>query len=145
MDTMIGRLAGWMLLGVSSHLIFFVHGELNNYAVRIASVFAGFLGLLMAVEIFRGDLVYGVAIATAYFGAFQSGLLSSIVVYRVCFHRLKAFPGPQIMSVTQFWAVYKATVVGRNQALLADLHHKYGDFVRVGRQTKPTITCRVQR
>ncbi|KAH0555724.1 hypothetical protein GP486_006331, partial [Trichoglossum hirsutum] len=127
-----------MLLGVFSHIIFFARGELNNYTVQITSAFMGFLGLLMAIGIIRAGLAHGVAIATAYFGAFQLGLLFSIAVYRVCFHRLKAFPGPQIMSMTQLWAVYKAAVVGRNHAMTADLHRKYGDFVRVALRSYQT-------
>src|SRR5947208_11286260 len=132
---MIATLAEWMLLGVFSHLTVFIHGELNNYAGQIASTFTGSFGLLVAIEQFRAGLIHGIAIATAYFGAYQLGLISSIVVYRVYFHRLRDFPGPRIMSMTQLWAVYKAAVMGRTHAMLVNLHREYGDFVRVGRQT----------
>jgi cytochrome P450 family 628 len=130
---MVTPLAELMLLGILSHLTVFIHGELNNFAGQIASTFAGFFGLLAAIGYFQAGPVYGIAIAAANFAAFQLGLLLSIVIYRAYFHRLKDFPGLPIMGVTQLWAVCNAIVVGRNHAVIADLHHKHGDFVRVGR------------
>ncbi|KAH0536694.1 hypothetical protein FGG08_006460 [Glutinoglossum americanum] len=126
-----GTLAEWMLLGAFSHFAVFVHGELNNYASQIASGFAGLFVLLAAIEYYQSGPIRGILRATAYFGAYQLGLLGSIVVYRVYFHRLRNFPGPLAMSTTQFWSVYRAAMVGRNYAELLILHREHGDFVRV--------------
>jgi hypothetical protein len=59
------------------------------------------------------------------------GILGSMMIYRVFFHRLRSFPGP-------FWACISSFYVSRLSADLRlfgevdALHNKYGDFIRLG-------------
>lgn len=55
---------------------------------------------------------------------------SSIFVYRIFFHRLRAFPGPFWARVTKLWTC-KIHLRGEYHRETAKLHEKYGDIVRV--------------
>ena len=70
--------------------------------------------------------------AITVFIAFQLGLLSSILTHRIFLHTLRMFHGPPQMKVTQFWSVYMAVTHGRNHAEFSDVHHEYGDYIRIG-------------
>ncbi|KAF7588967.1 hypothetical protein BBP40_004969 [Aspergillus hancockii] len=64
--------------------------------------------------------------------SFNTGLLSSISIYRLFFHRLHHFPGPFGAKLTRF---YDATLAAKNvqyNVELRKLHEQYGDFVRTG-------------
>ena len=74
-----------------------------------------------------GSLGETLLLITAYAGA----LFTSIVIYRVFFHRLRNFPGPWMARCTKFWHVYKC-VNCKNHLLLDDLYRQYGQFVRTG-------------
>jgi hypothetical protein len=75
---------------------------------------------------------FGFVKASLFAGGFNVGLLSSIALYRLAFHRCKSFPGPVAAKLTRFYA---ASLSARNVQYykeLADMHAKYGDFVRTG-------------
>ncbi|KAL9059749.1 MAG: hypothetical protein Q9162_001050 [Coniocarpon cinnabarinum] len=59
------------------------------------------------------------------------GLYTSLIIYRVFFHRLRHFPGPRLAGITKLWHVYN-TLDARNHELLHGIHKQYGDFVRIG-------------
>ncbi|KAL9122404.1 MAG: hypothetical protein Q9187_001041 [Circinaria calcarea] len=65
------------------------------------------------------------------FAAYALSLLTSIVIYRKGFHRLRKFPGPFMAGVTKLWHTAN-TLDSQNHILLDGLHEKYGDFVRTG-------------
>ncbi len=77
-------------------------------------------------DLFEGTS-YAVLIATCY----AVSLLSSIVIYRTLFHRLRRFPTPFLAGVSKFWHVARV-VDSQNHLLLDRLHEKYGDFIRTG-------------
>ncbi|KAE8349061.1 cytochrome P450 [Aspergillus coremiiformis] len=59
------------------------------------------------------------------------GLYCSLILYRLLFHPLHRFPGPFLSRVSAFWI----SVQLHHEPLfrkLADLHDRYGEFVRVG-------------
>lgn len=74
----------------------------------------------------------GSAINAVYFmSIFALSLLTSIIVYRVFFHKLKSFPGPRLAAISKLW--HSANCVGaKNHLLLERMRKQYGDFVRTG-------------
>ncbi|KAJ5291528.1 cytochrome P450 [Penicillium angulare] len=58
-------------------------------------------------------------------------MLSSIIIYRLFFHRLRHFPGPRLGAASKLWSVYKCRD-SRNHLFLDELNKKYGTFVRTG-------------
>jgi hypothetical protein len=58
-------------------------------------------------------------------------LFFSIALYRLCFHRLRRFPGPFWARLSMFWRIKQ--IASQNHYILVDnLHKKYGDVVRIG-------------
>jgi hypothetical protein len=124
------------IAGITSHLFLFISGEWGIYAANIAAVYAGLHILLLPAFIWglglsRPDatsLLLG--LSTSYFW----GLFGSIAVYRLFFHRLKAFPGPVGHKITGFWSM-KNTVFSvlrfRWHRRVQKFHSRYGDFIRI--------------
>lgn len=65
--------------------------------------------------------------------AFNGGLLGSITVYRLLFHRLQPFPGPPWSKLTRFYDAYLAGKDVQYNVEIQKLHDKYGDFIRTGK------------
>ena len=63
---------------------------------------------------------------------YLSSLFTSIVVYRLFFHRLRAFPGPVLAQSSKLWHAWQGRH-SKNHLLLDQLYHHYGDFVRTGK------------
>lgn len=63
-----------------------------------------------------------------YFGT----LLTSIVIYRAFFHRLRHYPGPFMARITNFYNVAITTPKVRYFIEVEKIHQKYGDYVRLG-------------
>ena len=121
------------ILGVVSHQRLFIRGEWHMQAPTLAKFYAALSILVFLFESrWKGSDILGslwatLLIITAYAGA----LFTSIVIYRVFFHRLRKFPGPWMAKCTKFWHVYKC-VDGKNHLLLDNLYRQYGQFVRTG-------------
>ncbi|KAL2814652.1 benzoate 4-monooxygenase cytochrome P450 [Aspergillus granulosus] len=58
-------------------------------------------------------------------------LFSSIVTYRLFFHRLRHFPGPLWARTSKIGHVWKVRT-SKNHFFLEKVYRKYGDFVRTG-------------
>ena len=65
--------------------------------------------------------------------AFNGGLLGSIIVYRLLFHRLRRFPGAPWSKLTRFYDAYLAGKDVQYNVEIQKLHDKYGDFIRTGK------------
>ncbi|KAF4511026.1 hypothetical protein G6O67_002864 [Ophiocordyceps sinensis] len=67
------------------------------------------------------------------FWGYSTGIVLSILVYRVFFHRLTkaGFPGPWWAPISKIWHVWLARK-SQNHLVLDALHDKYGDIVRTG-------------
>jgi len=134
------------LLGVSSHLCYFIHGEHHAAAPRIAQFYTvAFVGLYV---IFRAlapaatnaatsstdsskTTTTPLAAAVCVAGAYGVSLWASMLVYRLFFHRVKGIPGPLLARITKLYHVYYA--LDTKQYLWLDgLNRRYGDFVRTG-------------
>ncbi|CAJ0552460.1 Ff.00g064390.m01.CDS01 [Fusarium sp. VM40] len=60
------------------------------------------------------------------------GIFSSILIYRILFHPLNCFPGPLIARISNFYPTYLRMKNLRLFEEVEDLHHRHGDFVRLG-------------
>ncbi|EED15645.1 cytochrome P450, putative [Talaromyces stipitatus ATCC 10500] len=116
--------------GVALHHLLFRQGEWDSSAPTLLSsyvvIFAGLNVLKLGAPEFQNLNTYYVL------ACHLLGLFSSIIVYRMLFHRLRKFPGPVLAGITSWYAnclsakkLHKFEEIGR-------LHRQYGDYVRVG-------------
>ncbi|KAL1961494.1 hypothetical protein VTN77DRAFT_1673 [Rasamsonia byssochlamydoides] len=73
--------------------------------------------------------------------SFNTGLILSIGVYRLFFHRLRRFPGPFWAKLTRFADAAKAAKNVQYNVEVAKMHKQYGDFIRTG----PRELCIVRK
>ncbi|KAF2199990.1 cytochrome P450 monooxygenase-like protein [Delitschia confertaspora ATCC 74209] len=66
-----------------------------------------------------------------WFGSYLTSLFASMIIYRLCFHPLKNFPGPKLAAVTKFWHVYRSRN-STNYLVMEEIHKQYGNLVRTG-------------
>lgn len=86
--------------------------------------------LVLSVLFLRLASVLGAILLS--FAIYLSTLLTSIVLYRISpFHPLAKYPGPIIARTTALWMAYIASKRKR-QYYVQQLHHQYGDIVRLG-------------
>lgn len=127
--------------GILSHLAYFIHGEHHMEAPMLtllaavipASIFTT-LQVIYHASVSQAALTTSV-ISTAYVGA----LWTSIIIYRVFFHRLGSFPGPPMAKVSKLWHFSKLVGTNRtdNFRLINKMHNEYGPFVRTGTLSPP--------
>lgn len=113
-------------IGVLVHLAVFIRGEWHLCGPRLLLLHA-VVGLA-SVQSFRPSTELAFYASLAYF----VGLFGSIVTYRLLFHRLRHFPGPRLAAVSKLWHAWQCRDY-KNHMLMAKLHERYADFVRVGK------------
>lgn len=121
------------VLGLVLHLSILKPLEVEQFMYTlIASCFTLILGLLI-FHIFSGfpilDAFLRVALISSCLGF---GVLFSMVVYRLFFHRLRNFPGPIGAKISKFYSVFLAAKTVQYHKDVARMHEKYGDFIRTG-------------
>lgn len=60
------------------------------------------------------------------------GITLSMVVYRLCFHRLRSFHGPFWGRISNLYLTFLTAKELHLYSEVESLHQKYGDIVRVG-------------
>lgn len=125
-------------LGLLSHLAFFIRGEHHRRAPFLFRLYLSVGGAIFLSAIFiQGHNVKTAAVTSLLLiSSYATPLFTSMVVYRVCFHRLRSFPGPPLAKVSKFWHVFKV-LDSRQYLLLDSLREQYGDYVRTGTCTTP--------
>ncbi|OTA99056.1 hypothetical protein M426DRAFT_325461 [Hypoxylon sp. CI-4A] len=73
--------------------------------------------------------------------SFNAGLFSTMIIYRLYFHRLKHFPGPGRLRISRFFSALLAAKDLKYHEEVAKLHETYGDFIRTG----PRELCIVRK
>lgn len=122
-------------LGVLLHLgIFRTSFPVENYLYTFLALYVTVILATVSVSLIITDLSQGQVLmrVACMISAFNSGLLVSISVYRLFFHRLRHFPGPFWSRLSRF---YDAFLAGRNvqyHVEIEKLHDQYGDFIRTG-------------
>lgn len=66
--------------------------------------------------------------------AFNSAIFTSILVYRVFFHRLRRFPGPLAAKITRLYSAYRTSQSLQYYKQVGKWNEQYGDFIRTGEQ-----------
>jgi hypothetical protein len=120
-------------MGFGSHWTYFIRGERHRQAFSLAILLFTLISL-QGVGLNSDDEVLRrltLASIVASF-SFLLCLFTSIIIYRICFHRLRSFPGPALAKVSKFWHLAHLTD-SKNYLLLDDLRKRYGEFVRTGR------------
>ncbi|KAK6857926.1 hypothetical protein PG995_005625 [Apiospora arundinis] len=123
--------------GVGTHHLIRPY-EIDSYPISICSAYlasltAVFVGYYSQVftdsSLDAGDAVLN---TFALACAFNTGLFTSILVYRAFCHRLHNFPGPFPAKLSRFYAA-RASANGLQMHIATQkMHEKYGDFVRTG-------------
>lgn len=122
------------LLGLGSHLGYFIHGEhhtSNGRLLSLALFGPPFLSLFLTV-LRNMSLRQGVTSAAVIAGSFAGSLFTSILVYRLLFHPLRNYPGPVAARASKFWQMQKTITSYNTYRLLDSLHAIYGPYVRTG-------------
>ncbi|KAK1751472.1 cytochrome P450 [Echria macrotheca] len=131
--TLLQGSAVFAVVGIASHLVYFIRGDHNRFAYRWISRLLASTALLFVVILhFTHYNFIASLIATACFStSYLTGLYTSISIYRLFFHRLRAFPGPFSARLSNF---YHAYIIRRsdNHLVIQKLHQKYGPIVRTG-------------
>ena len=132
--------------GAVLHLLLFRFGEWDLAGPGLIFYFTSLNALVTGVLLFLGEagsLQQAFLLATALVSSIVAGIFTSMVVYRVFFHRLRRFPGPFMAQFTNFYATYLSVRRAHLYEEIQALHAKYGDIVRVGMCTPlPVLTRR---
>lgn len=126
---------GAALLGVAFHVSVPIrHAEFEAIMMPfIGTAWTVFVILVFSLATFGELGILGALSKTVFIAVcFNTGLLLSIGVYRLFFHRLRRFPGPFAAKLTKFHAAYHAGKTAQLHRERVALHKKYGDVVRVG-------------
>ena len=121
------------VLGVFSHLCYFIHGEHHQQAFEYFVALVTFPFLAIALQIgLNVDWIQGLRQTAVLYSSFLTGLYFSLFIYRAFFHRLHSFPGPFGAKISKLWHVWKVAPTIDNYKHLSRLHAEYGSFVRTG-------------
>jgi tryprostatin B 6-hydroxylase len=121
------------ILGVSSHLGYFIHGEHHMLAVRLFILLIT-SPLVTFALIYRLDENASMTIAAQKaaiaLSSYVGSLTTSILIYRIAFHPLRKFPGPFTARLAKLSHVLRLLTKSDNYAQADRLHKNYGDIVR---------------
>lgn len=120
------------IVGLLAHNLVFIRGEWHLLAPRVVSVHFVLALLLIGAEIqLNGNVNSSIVSGLASVACYSISLFMSVVTYRICFHRLRHFPGPRLAAASKLWHVWQCRD-SRNHLVLERLHQEYGSFVRTG-------------
>ena len=122
--------------GLLVHHSLFIRGEWHLQAPKLVIahlIIAGVI-LLLLQRHEPSSILHQGRLCACIFGSYFISLFSSILTYRLFFHRLRHFPGPKLAAATKLWHVLKSRA-GTNFLVLEEMQHKYGQFVRTGKQS----------
>lgn len=128
------------LSGVLLHVTVFRLGEWDMYFLTIVSGTL-LLDLSATVAVRYGTAVGHESLWVAFqfvssvLGCCVVGIFSSILVYRLAFHRLNKFPGPFLARISNIYPTALSLKEPKFQLHkeVQALHRQYGDIVRLGK------------
>ncbi|KAL4902350.1 hypothetical protein BDW74DRAFT_169559 [Aspergillus multicolor] len=109
------------LIGLAAHHALFIYGEWHTQAPTILVSHLAIFAYLVITSETGWQLILSYLLT----------LFTSILTYRIFFHRLRHFPGPFLASTSKIWHVWQARH-STNHFFLRDIQREYGDFVRTG-------------
>lgn len=123
----------WLgVFSVASHQLLFRHIELWPFqlAVLFSVVFGADVSLRHSINA-TPVLPDAAKLAYVDLSVWIAGVLVSMGIYRLFFHRLRHFPGPKSWALSKF-AFMPTDVKGMRPRNIDAAHKKYGDIVRTG-------------
>lgn len=128
------------LAGVTIHLGIFIRGEWHLMVPQIIIFHITLFCLLWTVATYNypASDCKPFYTATIIFFCYLSSLLSSIVIYRAFFHKLRRFPGPMVAAVSKLWHVWQSRN-SKNHLVMWSMFEQYGTVVRTGMYPGPRI------
>jgi cytochrome P450 family 628 len=128
----------FFIVGAGLHVTLFRNGEWDLAVPKVLGIFIALQCLLVvALKGLVGGYAYttlsSFAIVTRLGSSLVFGILTSLTIYRLLFHRLNKFPGPIWARLSNF---YVTMLSARNLHLYEEverLHGQYGDYVRLGK------------
>jgi hypothetical protein len=124
--------------GAGAAVLFGILFHLSIRRIEFEFVMYHFMAV-SALTFFGMIYAFGLVKASLFAGSFNTGVLSSIAVYRLVFHRCRKFPGPLGAKLTRFYAAKLSAKDLMYYKELAKMHGQYGDFVRTGEQLATII------
>lgn len=124
--------------GVILHIFAYRKGEWDLLVPHLTFAYAALFSCLSAWILHsQGNSVVDNLAATFFsvilIGLFHvTGILTSMVLYRVFFHRLRKFPGPFLGRISNLYPTYLRAKKLHLYEEVEILHQQYGDFVRLG-------------
>ncbi|KAL4958584.1 cytochrome P450 [Aspergillus filifer] len=130
-------------LGVISHLSLFRTLPVEEYLYSLLGLYAATVLAIVLAYLYTTEFsfIHMIFCVGCIASAFNAGLISSIAVYRLFFHRLRHFDGPWLSKLSRFYDVYLAGKNVQYHVEVAKMHEKYGDFIRTG----PREVCIVRK
>ncbi|OHE92733.1 cytochrome P450 [Colletotrichum orchidophilum] len=127
----------FFVLGIQLHVFVFRKGEWDTATTRLFRNFTLGIGLLTAALVRLAPETFptnAAALKTAgsLTVALIVGIYSSLLVYRVAFHRLNSFKGPFLARLSNLWITSRAVRELHMYTEVQQLHKQYGDIVRIG-------------
>ncbi|PVH98329.1 putative cytochrome P450 [Periconia macrospinosa] len=121
-------------LGPLIHAAFLKNFELDIYIPHMFGVgMFSLIGLTYFYITHAGlTVLASIARVASEASCFSLGIFTSMIIYRLFFHRLRRFPGPLPARVTRFYALHLSGKNVQYQVELEKLRDQYGDFVRTG-------------
>ncbi|KAG9378273.1 CypX Cytochrome P450 [Pyrenophora tritici-repentis] len=119
--------------GILSHWTYFIHGEHDLAAARIATCHLSAFIFVVATELqlydvsLRSAAERGLNLGIAYL----AGLFTSIIFFRLFLSPLRHINGPLRLKITKLTHVWDMAF-NQNCKLLEELRKQYGDVVRTG-------------
>ena len=120
------------IVGLLAHQLVFIRGEWHLLAPTVVSIHLLGAFVFIGYETsFGRNPNEGASNAIAASACYLIALFTSIVIYRIYFHRLRHFPGPRLAATSKLWHVWQCRD-SRNHLVLEKLRQQYGSFVRTG-------------
>ncbi|KAF3056243.1 Tryprostatin B 6-hydroxylase [Daldinia childiae] len=120
-------------LGVLFHLTIAQMGDVEKFMYNLMAAML-FLALgIVSVSVFLGSSFLGALAGLCILAiTFNTGLFSSMVIYRLFFHRLRRFPGPLDLKISRFFSLLRVAKEAKYHNDVVKLNERYGDFIRTG-------------
>lgn len=122
------------LLGPASHILLWMRLDVDSSSHQLL-VLANLAVLLPPIALYLRGAAFLDAVLITWTAdiCYAVSLLASIFLYRAFFHPLRSYPGPFWARISVFWKVkhYQASNF-QAYKVIDDLHHAYGDIVRLG-------------
>lgn len=122
------------IVGLFAHAFYFIHWTTDTETLKMVVGHLIALSAVFPIEVTARGTSGGISAGFAVLGSYLGALFTSIIIYRVFFHRLRRFPGPFWARFSKFYGIYLA----RNWKMHEEhdlMLKKYGDLVRIGEKS----------